>query len=124
MRNIMDRLLAVQKLQFTAGPKVVGLEKLRAEIPAPILARFDRFGARGKNGVALVRNRVCSECHLRITAGKLVRLSAHPGEAHLCDNCGRYLHPPAEGSGASPEVKGRPPVAVKRTPKEVAAQVL
>lgn len=124
MRDIMDRLLAVQKLQITAGAAAGGLEKLRAEIPAPILAHFDRLGARGKKGVALVRNGVCSECHLRITAGKLVNLSANPGEVHLCDNCGRYLHLPAEGTGVGTEGKARPPVAVKRTPKKRAAHVL
>ena len=90
MRNIMDRLLAVQKLQFTAGPKVVGLEKLRAEIPAPILARFDRFGARGKNGVALVRNRVCSECHLRITAGKRACGKAMPASMFVLTMNSRF----------------------------------
>ncbi len=128
MRNIMDRLLAMQQIQFTAGAKsgavVVELEKLRAEIPAPILAHFDRLGARGKKGVALVRNGVCSGCHLRITAGKLVSLSAHPGEIHLCDNCDRYLHLPAEVPDAGREVKTRPPGAIKRTPKKVVAHVL
>ncbi len=128
MRIIMDRLLAVQKLQFTVGAKagasVVESGKLRAEIPAPILAHFDRLAVRGKKGLALVRNGVCSECHLRITAGKLVNLSANPGEVHLCDNCGRYLYLPTEILSAAPQVKALALVKGKRTPKKVGAHVL
>jgi hypothetical protein len=75
MRKIMDHLLALQRIQFAAragAPALpVEVEKLRAEVPPPILAHYDRLTARGKKGVALARNGVCSECHLRITGANL-----------------------------------------------------
>lgn len=95
----MEQLLALQKLQFevrarpAASP--VEVERLRAEVPPPLLARYDRFVARGKKGVAIARNGVCSECHLRITGAKLAGLAA-ASSIQLCDNCGRYLCLPAE----------------------------
>jgi hypothetical protein len=99
MRKIMDHLLALQRIQFAAragAPALpVEVEKLRAEVPPPILAHYDRLTARGKKGVALARNGVCSECHLRITGAKLVGLAA-ASDIQLCDNCGRYLCLPAE----------------------------
>lgn len=124
MRKIMDRLLVLQKLQFDvrarAGASKAGVEKLRAEVPPPILAHYDRVTARGKKGVALVRNGVCSECHLRLTGAKLIGLSAAPDEVHLCDNCGRYLYLPEQTPVAPTEVKTLPTAPVKRTRKEAA----
>jgi predicted nucleic acid-binding Zn-ribbon protein len=122
MRKIMDHLFALQKLEFAARARTpappVEVEKLRAEVPAPILAHYDRLTARGKKGVALARNGVCSECHLRITGAKLVWLTAG-SDVQLCDNCGRYLclpiEPPVELVAPKP-----PAAAVKRTRREVA----
>lgn len=120
MHKIMDRLLTVQKLQFDARAQTAAskaeAEKLRAEVPPPILAHYDRLAVRGKKGVALVRNGVCSECHLRLTGAKVIGLSAAPNEIHLCDNCGRYLHLP-ETPTALPDATPPPTteVKVKRT---------
>ena len=95
MRKIMDHLLALQKLQFDLlGQTVTSkaeAEQLRGEVPSPILAHYERLVARGKKGLALVRTGVCSECHLRLTAGKLVNLSATPNEIHLCDNLAKTI---------------------------------
>jgi hypothetical protein len=99
MRKFMEQLIALQKLQF--GPQSgtteaqAQMEQLRQEIPAPILAHYERLVLRGKKGVAVARNGVCSECHLRITVGKLAGL-IYTDEASLCDNCGRYLYLPED----------------------------
>ncbi len=96
MRKVMVRLLALQQLQFEPRKRAAAeteMEKLRKQVPAPILAHYDRLVSRQKKGVSLARNGVCCECHLRIPGGKLVSL-AHADEIHLCDNCGRYLHLP------------------------------
>lgn len=120
MRKIMDRLLALQTLQFAArGSKAASqaeLEKLRAEIPPPILAHHERLVVRGKKGVALARNGVCSECHLRITGSKLVGLTAG-ANIQLCDNCGRYLYLPEAASCGLVSTEILPTAAVKRTPR-------
>jgi predicted nucleic acid-binding Zn-ribbon protein len=112
MRKIMDSLMALQKLHFEVRARKAGspveVERLRAEVPPAILVHFDRLVARGKKGVATARDGVCSECHLRITVGRLASLAAAV-DIQLCDNCGRYLHLqestpgswPAQGSVAS-----------------------
>ncbi len=70
-------------------------EKLRAQIPATVLERFDRWVGRGKRAVAIVRNGVCCECHLRLPSGTLAAL-AYTTEIHSCDNCTRILYLPED----------------------------
>ncbi len=97
MRQIMEKLLAAQKLQLQ--PKPLSLEseteilKLRENVPLQILNRFDQFIVRGKKGVAFARNGVCTVCHLRVTSGMLAGLACTT-KVHICDNCGRYLFLP------------------------------
>jgi hypothetical protein len=107
MRKIMEQLLAMQNLQFDPRSRSfeskAQVEKLRENVPAPILVRYDRLVLRGKKGVAIARNGVCSECHLRITGGRLITL-VYSDEVQVCDNCGRYLYLPENepiGSGDS-----------------------
>jgi predicted nucleic acid-binding Zn-ribbon protein len=94
MQKIMEQLLALQSLVLGPHPVVAELEtevrERRTQIPPAILGRFDGLVHRGKKAVALVRNGVCSECHLRVSLGTLARLS-HTSEVHTCDNCGRFL---------------------------------
>ncbi|HXR07625.1 MAG TPA: hypothetical protein VN765_09865 [Candidatus Acidoferrum sp.] len=94
MRQILEKLFALQKLQLQTATLSLDDEarilELREKVPAPILAHFDRFIARGKKGVSFARHGVCSECHLQITPGTMASL-CYTSEVHLCDNCGRYL---------------------------------
>lgn len=110
----MESLFALQQIQFSGRAHTADGEaeslKLRAAVPAPILAHYDRLAVRGRKGVALVRNGVCGECHLRIPVGKLANLSSAT-DVQLCDNCGRYLHQPVEASGTPKEVV--PPIRSK-----------
>jgi predicted nucleic acid-binding Zn-ribbon protein len=116
MRKIMEQLLALQKLQFDARSRSseskAEMEKLRENVPAPILAHYERLVSRGKKGVSIARNGVCSECHLRITGGKLVTL-AHSDEVQLCDNCFRYLYLPADEPIGLNDPKSAPHVPVR-----------
>jgi predicted nucleic acid-binding Zn-ribbon protein len=104
----MESLFALQEIQ--RGTRARGAQaeceitRLRAVVPAPILARYERFAAQGKKAVAVVRNGVCGECHLRIPVGKLVNLSSATEVQH-CGSCGRYLFLPAEKSGAAVEMQ-------------------
>src|SRR5438552_17487313 len=100
MSKIVELLLALQKLHFQTKP-LLGSEEariraLREKVPLPILAQFDRLIVRGKKGVAIARQGVCSECHLRISSGTLASL-AYAFEIHTCENCGRYLYLPEDG---------------------------
>jgi hypothetical protein len=126
MRKIMDQLVALQTLELpgrapttAASPEA---KNLREQIPAPMLAHYDRLRARGKKGVALARDGVCSECHIRITGGRLLGLSAAK-DVQLCDNCGRYLYLPPEAAVA---LSARPITAsatARRIPTEVVPHV-
>ena len=124
MRTIMEQLLALQRLQFDSrsrtGESKSEMAKLRGNVPASILERYDRLASRGKKGVAIARNGVCSECHLHITTGALYGL-AITHEIHTCDNCGRYLYlPESEPAGLS---EPKPPEAktAKRSPRKATA---
>ena len=126
MRKIMEHLLAIQNYQLNARghtPVLAEIEQRRAEVPAPVLAHFERMIARGKKGVAVVRDGVCTECHLRLTTGKLANLAAD-NDIWLCDNCGRYLYlseaEKVSMSAAPSAASGPLKRAVKKTVQHVA----
>ena len=121
MRKIMEHLLAIQNYELNARkhtPAVLAeLAQRRAEVPAPVLAHFERMLARGKKGVAVVRDGVCTECHLRLTTGKLANLAAD-NDICLCDNCGRYLYlSEAEKAGMSAVPSAKPSPVKRRAVK-------
>lgn len=130
MKIIVKDLLALQRLQLNPQAPTEAsraeIEKLRKKVPAPILAHYERFVARGKKGVSIARNGVCTECHLRMTTGKLLSL-ADANEVHLCDNCGRYLYLPEEAPVAAIDLKPLPAettAPVKRRSRKVPSVVL
>jgi predicted nucleic acid-binding Zn-ribbon protein len=84
------------------------MEAIRKTIPSVVLAHYDRLLAHGKKGVAIVRNGVCTECHLSVAIGALADL-AREGGVQVCGNCGRYLFLPA----SQPAVPVSLPVPVK-----------
>jgi len=93
MKKLIDDLLKLQTLQTAAAkdakpsPQIAAL---RAEIPLPILAHFDRLVARGKKGIAVIRRQVCSACHVQVPRNVELTLM-HGGDIQLCENCGCYL---------------------------------
>lgn len=117
MRELMERLLTLQNLELAArkSGREAEREKLRTTIPEPILGHFDRLLARGKKGVASIRQGVCTECHIRVPMGTLLTL-AHGSDIQVCGNCGRYLHlPESELPGAQPP---KPPARKPRKRRE------
>jgi len=118
MRELMESLVALQALELGGRKtsKETERTRLRALVPEPILGHFDRLLSRGKKGVSVIRQGVCTECHLRVPVGTLVTL-AKGVDIQICGNCGRYLHLP-EG-----EIPGQKPVekpAVRKPTKRVA----
>jgi hypothetical protein len=122
----MEHLLAIQNDQLNPrGHRPAGLAELeqrRAEVPVPVLAHFERMTARGKKGVSLVRDGVCTECHLRLTTGKLANLAADT-DICLCDNCGRYLYLSAAEKVAAVAIPAAKPRPAKRTVKKTVQNV-
>src|SRR5258708_24711094 len=96
MSDYLANLVKLQSLEFNeTSEKNTESQRaeLRAIIPAPILAHYDRLVARGKKGVAIVRNQVCTGCHMRLPIGTINTVMQHQ-DIQLCDSCGRYLYLP------------------------------
>lgn len=68
---------------------------LRGKIPSQILSHYNRLMARGKTGIAPVRNQACTGCHMYLPIG-VISTIMHGTDIQLCDNCGRYLYLPSE----------------------------
>ncbi len=88
--------------RLLSGSKV-GIDKLRSEVPAPVLDHFDRLVAQGRKGVAEVHHGVCGGCHLRLPAAWVVPSAEHE-DLEICENCGAYLAFPTEETTAEPPV--------------------
>lgn len=93
MKELLQNLLKLQSLEFgeMTDPDAEGaMAALRRKIPPQILGHYERLTARGKKGVALVRNQICTGCHMRLPIGVITTLM-HARDIQLCDTCGRYL---------------------------------
>ena len=94
MKRIMQHLVRLQAIEFNEteneNDHAVVCE-LRSQIPAQILGHYDRLVARGKKGVALLRNQTCAACHMNVPLGSVLTLR-RGDDIVLCENCGRYLY--------------------------------
>jgi len=79
-----------------------GINSVRAKLPQPILAHFDRQKSRGKLGIAPVRGGVCGACHLKMPLGHVAELHHKQDDLALCDNCGTYIYLPPDEMVVSP----------------------
>jgi predicted nucleic acid-binding Zn-ribbon protein len=110
MNELLQNLLKLQAIEFeevkTKDSKVA-IAALREKIPPQILAHYDRLVVRGKKGVALVRDQVCSGCHMRLPIGVIMTLK-HDQDIQLCETCGRYLYLPPAAETETVEPAGVP----------------
>ena len=105
--------MKLQALEFgEAATKSVEAQaaELRANIPQPILGHYDRLRVRGKKGLAVVRNQVCTGCHMRVPIGQITVLMRGE-DVQLCESCGRYLcmPDPAEVAALAAIEAAKPP---------------
>jgi hypothetical protein len=123
MNDLLQNLIKLQAIEFkeisekNAG---VTVEELRGKIPPQILGHYDRLVAKGKKGVAAVRNQVCTGCHMRVPIGVVTTLM-HDTDIQLCDSCGRYLYLSDSTGTKAPEETAKPkpkPARKVRTPKK------
>lgn len=127
MKNPIELLFTLQGLDLEPDAQsphnAAEILRLRQKIPAPILAHYDRMRARDKKGVSIVRNSVCSECHMRLASG-IAAAVLRKEDVLICDTCGRYLHIPREvesAAAAEPEAPKAP--ARKRRKKASSSEV-
>jgi predicted nucleic acid-binding Zn-ribbon protein len=95
MNDLLANLLKLQAIDFdeTSNRDETEVARLRALVPSQVLGHYDRLVARGKKGVAVVRNQVCTGCHMRLPIGTINTLMQGT-DIRLCDTCGRYLYLP------------------------------
>jgi predicted nucleic acid-binding Zn-ribbon protein len=121
MNAVLENLLRLQALEFgeVTGKNVEAqIQELRKIVPQPFLGHYDRLRLREKKGVALIRNSVCTGCHMLQPIGK-VTIVMRGEDIQLCDSCGRYLYivdAPAPAAEASP-APAEKPVEVKKVRK-------
>ena len=87
MKGILQNLYRLQTLDLRGNSSEAA--GLRAAIPGGMLANYDRQRARGKKGIAIVRNHVCGNCRMQVPVG--VTASLMGGMIEVCGNCGLYL---------------------------------
>lgn len=63
--------------------------ELRASLPPPVLAHYNRLVVNGAKPFAEVRRGVCGACHLKLASW--IRQVAASDELHLCEHCGAFL---------------------------------
>jgi len=128
MNELLQNLIKLQAIEFEGiSEKNAGatVEELRAKIPPQILGHYDRLLAKGKKGVAPVRNQVCTGCHMRVPIAVVTTLM-HDADIQLCENCGRYLYLSEAADTKTPEAPARPkpkPARKARKPKNAVQMV-
>jgi hypothetical protein len=91
MNSVLQSLLRLQGLELGGQPKNPSLAaELRAAVPQAMLVKYDRLRARGKKGIAVVRDRVCTSCRMQVPIAVVATLM-RGNVTEVCGNCGLYL---------------------------------
>jgi hypothetical protein len=91
MNSVLQNLLRLQGLELGDQPKNPALAaELRAAVPQAMLVKYDRLRARGKKGIAVVRDRVCTSCRMQVPIAVVATLM-RGNVTEVCGNCGLYL---------------------------------
>jgi|SRR5450756_559677 len=119
MNELINNIWKLQSLELNeAAPgRAEQIAGLRAKIPLQVLGHYDRLRARGKKGVSIVRNQVCTACHMQVPLGAVMTLMRGM-DIQLCECCGRYLYLP------EPAANSNPPVLKKSRKKPVEREAL
>jgi predicted nucleic acid-binding Zn-ribbon protein len=124
VNELLQNLIKLQSLEFDEiedpnAEKVI--TELRAKIPSQILGHYDRLVVKGKKGITMVRDQVCTGCHMRVPIGGIMALK-HGEDIQLCESCGRYLYlapaVPAEPAKSKEPTTGSKPGRKPRKSKK------
>ncbi len=128
MKTVVSSLYELQKIELlpnnNSSESNAAVDRLRNKISPDLLNVYERYRVRGRKAVAVVRNGVCGECHLRIPMGTLVDLM-HGDEVMRCGNCGRFLYLPEDARIAMPATapEAAPAKAHAHRPRRKKAEV-
>jgi len=126
LNELLQNLIKLQSLEFSEVEEKTteaAMAELRAKIPSQILGHYDRLVAKGKKGITLVRDQVCTGCHMRVPIGGIMALK-HGEDIQLCESCGRYLYlPPATEveptKSTEPAAKSKPARKPRKSKKSL-----
>ena len=122
MNSVLQDLLKLQALEFgetTEKNVKARAAELRGKLPPTIVSHYDRLRVRDKKGVAIVRNQVCSGCHMHVPIGQIMMLMRGE-DIELCETCGRYLYlpNPAEAGLPNPVEPVKPKAKAAAKPRK------
>lgn len=122
MKRILQDLYRLQTLDLRAptGDRSEA-DNLRLGIPQGMLTNYDRARARGKKGIAILRNHVCTNCRMQSPVAVTAALKG--GAIQTCGNCGLYLclDPDEPVLAATTEAPALPKPRKKKTSTKASA---
>jgi uncharacterized protein len=88
---------ALSEIDAAAAGRSPERDEIARELPAALLALYERARAHGGTGAALLRQRRCEACHIELSGSELAGVrNAAPDEVVRCDNCRAILVRTAE----------------------------
>jgi predicted nucleic acid-binding Zn-ribbon protein len=97
-RKLEDaRDAAFSEIDEAAGRRTPERASIAGELPAELVALYERARAHGGTGAALLRQRRCEACHIELSGSELSAVrTAASDEVVRCDNCRAILVRTAE----------------------------
>jgi len=92
-----ERDAAFSEIDATVGRREPERVAIAAELPADLLALYERARTQSGTGAAMLRQRRCEACHIELSGSELAAVRhAEPDEVVRCDNCRAILVRTAE----------------------------
>ena len=92
-----ERDAAFVEIDATIGRREPERASIAGELPAELLALYERARTHSGTGAAMLRQRRCEACHIELSGSELAAVrNADPDEVVRCDNCRAILVRTAE----------------------------
>jgi|GEM_PF-2914147 len=89
--NRAETLLAHDLLKLSQLAFAAQVKALREELPADLLAAYERVRTEHNDPIVGVFQRTCGGCHWPLTAGLLASLDEEK-QSCFCPHCGRFIY--------------------------------
>lgn len=85
---VAARDAALAEIEAAAAKRTAERDTLAADLPADLVALYERVRNHGGIGAAMLRQRRCEGCHIELAGSELAAVRTAPSDAVLrCDNC-------------------------------------